>query len=1222
MKNKSQKDPEISQLRRDAEKKYVIIQKASKKASIEIDTTKLLHELEVHKIELEMQNAELQQAKEKAEQSANKYTQLYDELFNFIPAGYFKIDSGSIIQELNLNGAFMLSSEPSKLINKRFRDFVADDSLSVFETFLNDVFESKKKQISEVTLKNRENSSIFVRLEGITCNNEKTCMFTAVDITNRRLAEESIANSATQWQTTFDSVNDGICLLNNEQQIVRCNSAMEKLFTHYNGDLMGKPCWKVVHGTNEPLEDCPVVKMKKTLQRETSIQRHNGTWVMVSADPIFDAKKKLAGAIHIVRDITDIKKTEEALKANYMLLSIAGKTAKFGGWSVKLSEKRVIWSDEVAAIHEMPAGYSPSVNEGLNFYAPEWVEKITKVYTDCSLKGIPFDELLQIITAKGKRIWVRATGQAVRDENGKIVSVQGAFQDIDNQKQIEEQLQISKDYAENLIQTANAIVIGIDISGNIITFNQAAEKITGYSIDELKGSNWFEVIVPRNRFPEVWEIFEKLTKGGLPKYFENPIITKTGEERYIIWHSNEVKAHGKIIGSISFGVDITERRQMEEALRISENKYRRLHESIMDGFIQTNMDGRITECNYSFTQMLGYTFEELSKLTYFDLTPKKWHEFESKIVQEQILPQGYSQVYEKEYIRKDETMLPVELRKFLIKSDDNESLGMWALVRDITHRKFDEEIKKSRLHLIQFSLSHALDDFLEEMLNEAEKLSGSQISFIHFVKEDQKYLVLQNWSKRTKAVFCKAQGKDAHYPLTEAGVWVDCVYARKPVIHNDYASLPHRKGMPEGHAKVIRELVVPVFRGEKITAILGVGNKPTNYTQDDADALTAIAIQAWEIAERIRAEEALRESEEHFRTIFNTSPIGMVLVDRQFKFIQANQSFANFIGYPIKKLLNLTFKDITHPVYLSGDIEAINNLACGKLRIYQTDKIYIRKDHQQVWGSVNVTPIFDSKGNFLNFLAMIKDITNQKIADAEIQRINQELQEANAAKDKFFSIIAHDLKSPFNSILGFSEMLKDDVKNLRIDEIQHYATLIHSSAYHTYLLLENLLEWSRMQRGNISFTPKSIILDQFVNDEFELIKNNATKKSITLMQSIPKNLIVSADENMLSNIIRNLVSNAIKFTPREGFVKVTADAKQGYVHISVSDSGIGIKPEAIGKLFKIETSFTTRGTENEKGTGLGLLLCKEFIEKHGGKIWVESEVGKGTKFTFTIPDMI
>ena len=1223
MKNKTQKESVTSALRKNAEEEYARNQANKIESPIEVDAKKLLHELEVHKIELEMQNAELLIAKENAEQSAMKYSRLFYELDNFVPAGYFKMDSLSLIQETNLSGARLLCRERSKLINKDFRVFLANESLPVFEIFLNDIFETKKKQTCEVALTASENSAIYVRLEGNVGEKEKHCLVTAVDITNRKLAEESLADSVKQWKTTFDGVNDGICLLDLDQQIIQSNKIMDDLFPGYHGEFTGKPCWEVVHGTNEPFHDCPVGKMKKTLQRETSIQKHNGRWFQVTADPLFDDHHHLKGAVHIIRDITESKQAEELIAANFNLLKIAGQTAKFGGWSVKLGENRVTWSDEVASIHEMPAGYSPSLKEGINFYPGEYRDKITKAVNSCIENGIPYDEKLQIVTAKGNYVWVRATGQAVKDENGKIVKIEGSFQDVNDFKQIEESLQSAKEYAENLIQTANAIVVGLDINGNIKTYNKAAEEITGYTISELQGRNWFEVIVPRKRFPEVWEIFEKLMEGGLPRYFENPILTKTGEERYIIWHNNEIREHGKITGSISFGIDITERRQTEEALRISENKYRKLHESMMDGFIQTTMNGEIVDCNPAIIKMLGYDFDELTKLTYFDLTPKKWHKFESKIVEEHILTDGYSPVYEKEYLRRDGTIIPVELRTFIIKGEDGDNQGMWAIVRNISHRKSDEAIKESRLHLIRFSLDHTLDEFLEEMLDEAEKISGSTISFVHFINEDQKFLNLQNWSKRTKNEFCSATGKDAHYPISEAGVWVDCISARKPVIHNDYASLPHRKGMPEGHAKVVRELVVPVFRGEKITAILGVGNKATDYNQEDIDTLLNIANLSWEITERIKAEEAMRESEEHFHQIFDTSPIGMALVNNKFTFIQVNQSFSDFVKYSVEDLLNLTFQDITHPDHLVGDNEGVKKLAAGEISIYQTEKKYIRKDKKEVWGSVQITPIFDKNRNFRYYLAMIKDINDRKMADAEIYRINEELKEANTSKDKFFSIIAHDLKSPFNSILGFSEMLKDDVLNLRMDEIKHYASLIHSSASNTFHLLENLLEWSRMQRGIIPFSPKSILLNQFVIDEFEVIKNNALQKNISLMSDIPKNLIISADENMLSNIIRNLITNAIKFTPKGGQIKVEAKVEveveaKSEVVISVSDSGIGIKPEAIQKLFKIETSFTTRGTENEKGTGLGLLLCKEFIEKHHGKIWVESEFGKGSKFSFSL----
>jgi PAS domain S-box-containing protein len=186
---------------------------------------------------------------------------------------------------------------------------------------------------------------------------------------------------------------------------------------------------------------------------------------------------------------------------------------------------------------------------------------------------------------------------------------------------------------------------------------------------------------------------------------------------------------------------------------------------------------------------------------------------------------------------------------------------------DITDRKRSEAVNIARLHLMQFAETHSLDELLEETLNEVEKLTDSRIGFYHFVEEDQKTLTLQNWSTKTKRDFCKAEGKGLHYPISEAGVWVDCVYQRKPIIHNDYASLAHRKGMPEGHAEVIRELVVPVLRGEKIVAILGVGNKPGDYTEKDVETVSLMADLAWEIAERKRVEEDLDRHRDHLEKL-------------------------------------------------------------------------------------------------------------------------------------------------------------------------------------------------------------------------------------------------------------------------------------------------------------------------------------------------------------------
>ncbi len=240
-------------------------------------------------------------------------------------------------------------------------------------------------------------------------------------------------------------------------------------------------------------------------------------------------------------------------------------------------------------------------------------------------------------------------------------------------------------------------------------------------------------------------------------------------------------------------------------------------------------------------------------------------------------------------------------------------------------------------------------------------------------------------------------------------------------------------------------------------------------------------------------------------------------------------------------------------------------------------------------------------------------------AEEALRKSEARLQEVIATKDKIFSIIGHDLRNQLTSILGFSELLNEQVLELDKKSIEQFSEIIYSSVININKLLDNLLDWSKLQGGKIPLLPKKINLNHLVQNELQVIKNSADHKTISLEGKINSDIVLTADENMLKTCLRNLIGNAIKFTPRNGKVEVFAEVKDSQIEISVADNGIGISPEYKAKLFKIETSFTTRGTENERGTGMGLLLCKEFVEKHGGKIGVESQSGKGSRFFFTIP---
>ena len=241
-------------------------------------------------------------------------------------------------------------------------------------------------------------------------------------------------------------------------------------------------------------------------------------------------------------------------------------------------------------------------------------------------------------------------------------------------------------------------------------------------------------------------------------------------------------------------------------------------------------------------------------------------------------------------------------------------------------------------------------------------------------------------------------------------------------------------------------------------------------------------------------------------------------------------------------------------------------------------------------------------------------------SNKELKRSELELMDLNQAKDKFFSIIAHDLISPFNSFLGLSEILVTNIKSLKPKEIRKYSSWIYTSAKNLYNLVENLLQWSRAQTGKINYKPKTILLSKSIHSVQALLHPLALEKNIRLEYEIDDAIKVFADPNIILVVLRNLVGNAIKFTPNQGQVKMKANIlEEDMVEIVVEDTGTGIEIEDQGKVFRLDQSLSKKGTADEEGTGLGLILCKEFVEIMGGEIDFESVPGKGTKFKFTVP---
>jgi PAS domain S-box-containing protein len=380
------------------------------------------------------------------------------------------------------------------------------------------------------------------------------------------------------------------------------------------------------------------------------------------------------------------------------------------------------------------------------------------------------------------------------------------------------------------------------------------------------------------------------------------------------------------------------------------------------------------------------------------------------------------------------------------------------------------------------------------------------------------------------------------------------------------------------------------------------------------------------VTEIIESREALRESEKKYRLLAeNVSDVLWIMDMNTLRFTYVSPAVCTLLGYTPEEFIQiradktLSLQSARRMVYkLSKRLKNFKENNASEHSFF--DELQQQKKNGELIWIETATNFYYNSENKVEMLGVSRDISGRKKLEEEILCKNEELISLNATKDKFFSIIAHDLKNPFNTILGFSDLLLkkyqkyDDAKRLKMLEV------IHSSGESTQKLLENLLEWSRSQTGRISFEPESLIFEVLLREILDLFEETAKTKDITLDYQIPESIVLNADKRMLSTILRNLISNAIKFTPRNGHVIIYALRDEyNTARISVSDTGVGMTQDVLEKLFKINEKVSEVGTEKEKGTGIGLLLCKEFIERHKGNIWVSSKPGEGSEFTFSLP---
>ncbi len=388
-----------------------------------------------------------------------------------------------------------------------------------------------------------------------------------------------------------------------------------------------------------------------------------------------------------------------------------------------------------------------------------------------------------------------------------------------------------------------------------------------------------------------------------------------------------------------------------------------------------------------------------------------------------------------------------------------------------------------------------------------------------------------------------------------------------------------------------------------------------------------------ELIERRKVEKALIESQKRLELVLASVPNTIFEVDLQGNLISTNRP------HPLSNV-NI---DIGSPIFNSSAEQLDNKLVsvfdnCIKNREVISYEIKINFETETFWLKKTLVPVITGD-ELISVLLIIADITSRKrielqlktyqnelesalvelsMLNSELENKSIELQELNTTKDKLFSIIAHDLKNPFNMLIGYSDILQRNLHKYSTEKIAYYIDIINNSARTGFNLLENLLEWSRAQTGRLVFIPTAADIMPVITENIDLLEGEAKRKGIVIKCYINESVKVFIDQNMISTVVRNILSNAVKFTAK-GKISISGVQVENFYEITVEDTGRGISEENINKLFRNDIHFSEPGTSDEKGTGLGLILCKEFIERNGGSIFVKSEIGKGTSFIFTIP---
>ena len=1013
--------------------------------------------------------------------------------------------------------------------------------------------------------------------------------------------ETSLRDSEDKWKSICLNSPSMLILLDLEGVILFINRADLDFKTE---DVIGTNYIQYVPQKSRPLLRATLKKVIKTGKTERNIVAYNTKenkthYFDVSINPIF-IDGKVSSLITSSFDITSQKKAENELaeiqeKINNLLVEKDFILENSPLGISKIVDRKLVWvNNEI----EKMLGYSKAELTGQTtrflYTSDEAFDKfVTEAYKDIST-GLTYITEQELVCKNGEHKIIRYIGRAVYKLDISKGSI-WIIEDITKQKLADEVLNERKARFRELLENS----LDVSYKRNLQTesyeyISPVFEKILGYTLDEFK-SLPFEVILdkihPEDR-PEV----ERVKAGSLASVDETSFQVdyrfKHKNGHYLWVHNQFIIVRNSMgnpsarIGSVS---DISERKKAEQALQHSKKQYEDLFELSDTSLFIMDYEGKYLKINQKAANQIGLLKSEIIGKSVFEILPAdlahKYFEHTRLMID-----LGWHGEYE------ETLLLQGELKTFLIvdqclKNEEGQNYALLSSALDITRRKQAEEL-----------------------------LARSEEKLRHLIETMQIGMLLQGPNAEVLLSNSKA--------LELLGLTESQLLGKTPfdpdwnIIHEDGSPFLSDT-LPVPHALVthipIHDVVMGVYRpinGDRIWLL--VDAEP--QLDEKGNVLQVVCLFV-DITNCKHAEIELIKSKRELEKVQKITKIGGWYLDLVTQEVIWTKEIYEIFDYDQTIALPL-FNDC-QKLYspASWELLSISIAAIMETGIpFEIELESIRKDGNKCWMWTWGEVVRDSEGKIFALRGVVQNITTHKIAELIIKEQNLQLKKINSQKDKFFSIIAHDLRGPISVFLGFTDHMVFHLDTMTLKDIQKIAESMRNSATNLFRMLENLLDWSRVEQGLMPFNPTKVFLLPILNDTLSLARGLANNKGIEFTYKIAEDLEVFADWNMLKTVVRNFLSNAIKFTPKGGDIILYAEIS-GYkcINICIKDNGIGMNSNMVDSLFQLDASTGRKGTEGELSTGLGLILCKEFIETHGGRIWVESEVGKGSSFYFTLP---